>query len=148
MILPEYGLGVMSFDNRTYGGTSGLNTGVLDTILALSGLQPRQLAASNILQQRTKELAKVLPDWKDAERSGLFAENFFLDNRLQDLQARSKELFEKTGKIINIGEIVPENQLRGTFIMEGEKMNLQVFFTLTPEKDPLIQQVRMRTVEK
>ena len=138
----------MSFDNRTYGGTSGLNTGVLDTILALSGLQPRQLAASNILQQRTKELAKVLPDWKDAERSGLFAENFFLDNRLQDLQARSKELFEKTGKIINIGEIVPENQLRGTFIMEGEKMNLQVFFTLTPEKDPLIQQVRMRTVEK
>lgn len=147
-MLPEYGLGVMSFGNRTYAGTSGVNAGVLDTILAMSGLQPRQLAASKILQQRTKELARVLPDWKDAERSGLFAENFFLDNRLQDLEVRSKELFEKTGKIMSIREIVPENQLRGTFIMEGEKMNLQVFFTLTPEKDPLIQQVRMRAMEK
>ncbi len=147
-MLPEYGLAVISFGNRTYAGTSGVNAGVLDSILAMSGLQPRQLAASKILQQRTKELASVLPDWKDAERSGLFAENFFLDNRLQDLQARSKELFEKTGKIMSIREIVPENQLRGTFIMEGEKMNLQVFFTLTPEKDPLIQQVRVRVVEK
>lgn len=148
LMLPDYGIAVMSFDNRTYGGTGGLHVGVLDTIVTLAGLEPRQLSPSKILQQRTRELAKVLPDWKDADRSGFFAENFFLDNRLQDLQARSKELFEKTGKIINIREIVPENQLRGTFIMEGEKMNLQVFFTLTPEKVPLIQQLRMRGLEK
>jgi CubicO group peptidase (beta-lactamase class C family) len=147
-MLPEHGIAVMSFDNRTYGGTGGLHVWVLDTIATLAGLQPRQLSPSKILQQRTTELAGILPDWGNAERSGLFAENFFLDNRIRDLKQRSKELFEKVGRIIGVKEIVPENQLRGTFVMEGEKMNLQVFFTLAPEKNPLIQQVRMKGVEK
>lgn len=56
--------------------------------------------------------------------------------------------FEKAGKIVGMKEIVPENQLRGSFMLEGEKMNVTVFFTLTPEPSPLIQQVRMRNVEK
>ncbi|MDH4044271.1 MAG: beta-lactamase family protein, partial [Gemmatimonadota bacterium] len=69
-MMPEYGLAVMSFDNRTYGGTSTLNLAVLDTILVLTGLEPRQLPASAILEQRMKELAALLPDWNGAEASG------------------------------------------------------------------------------
>ena len=49
---------------------------------------------------------------------------------------------------LGMKEIVPENQLRGTFILEGEKMNVSIFFTLTPEPRPLIQMVRMRNLEK
>lgn len=147
-MLPDYGIAVMSFDNRTYGGTSGLNIAVLDTIIALTGIQPRELPPSKILLQRSQELVRLLPDWTNAEGSGLFAENFFLDNRLHDLQSRSREVFEKAGRITKVREIVPENQLRGTVVMEGEKMNVQVFFTLTPEKNPLIQQVRLRGMER
>jgi CubicO group peptidase (beta-lactamase class C family) len=143
-MLPQYGLAVMSFANRTYAGTSSVNVAVLDTIIALADLKPRRLVPSEILKQRMNELVKVLPEWKDAERSGIFAENFFLDNRIQDLQARSKELFQRSGRIKSVREIVPENQLRGTFVIEGEKGKIQVFFTLTPEKNPLIQQLRMR----
>ncbi len=33
-------------------------------------------------------------------------------------------------------------------MLEGEKKDIHVFFTLTPEKEPLIQQVRMRTVDR
>lgn len=147
-MMPDYGLAVMSFDNITYGGTSTINTAVLDTIITLAGLKPRALPVSDILEQRKNELVKIFPDWNGAERSGLFAENFFLDNRLKDLAKRTKELYAEVGEITGIGPLSPLNQLRGTFQLLGKKKNLQIFFTLTPEKSPLIQQLRMRAVEK
>ena len=147
-MMPDYGLAVMSFDNRTYGGTSAINMAVLDTILALTGLEPRQVSLSGVLDKRKQQLLKILPDWEGAESSGIFAENFFMDNRLKDLVNRSKDLFEKTGPIRSTGPLVSLNQLRGSFLLQGEKKNVQVFFTLTPEKDPLIQELRMRTVDK
>lgn len=148
LINPERGIGILAFDNLTYGGTSGACAAALDTIIAMTGIQPRKLPPSDILLKRSQQLAAFLPDWKNAEASGIFAMNFFLDNRLKDLVARSKDLFEKAGKVASVREIVPENQLRGTFVIEGEKGNIEVFFTLTPEKDAKIQQVRMRGVEK
>lgn len=147
-MLPQYGLAIMSFDNRTYGGTSGLNDAVLDSIIAMTGIPRMQLPASDILKQRQKELAAMLPDWKDAETSGLFAENFFPDNPVESLRRSTKMAFDNAGKIVGMKDIEPQNQLRGTFILEGEKMNIAVFFTLTPEPNPLIQMVRMRSVEK
>jgi len=86
----------------------------LDTIITLTGLKPRELPPSEILQHRAQELASFLPEWRGAEKSGIFAENFFLDNRLQDLVARSRELFEKAGTITKRPTLKPENQLRGT----------------------------------
>ncbi len=147
-MMPDYGLAVMSFDNRTYGGTSTLNLAVLDTILALTGLEPRQLPVSDILARRAQQLAAILPDWEGAEHSGLFADNFFMDNRLKDLVERTRRVYEAAGAVSGLGEIVPLNQLRCTFVLEGEKKDIHVFFTLTPEEDPLIQQVRMWTVDK
>jgi len=147
-MIPDYGLAVLSFDNRTYGSTSDINIVVLDTIVTLAGLQPRTLPVSNILEIRKNAFVKILPDWKNAGESGLFAENFFIDNRLKDMVKRSRELYQEAGEISRIGSMKPENQLRGTFIMEGEKKNIEVFFTLTPEKEPLIQEVKMNIVEK
>lgn len=139
-ILPEYGIGVVCFANLTYASTVPINLKVLDTLIVSAHLQPRQLPASAILKQRQKELTQLLPDWNNAEKSGLFAENFFADYVLNDLKNESKALFAKAGKIINVKEIVPENQLRGTYILEGEKATLKVSFTLTPEASPLIQE--------
>ena len=34
----------------------------------------------------------------------------------------------------------PENLLRGTFTITGERGELEVFFTLTPETNPKVQQ--------
>jgi hypothetical protein len=99
---------------------------------------------SALLEQRKDQLVMVLPDWNGAESAGIFAENFFLDNRLQDLVKRTKELFARAGKIKNVGPLTAENQLRGSFVLEGEKGNISIFFTLTPEKDPLIQEVVLR----
>lgn len=148
MMMPEYGLAVMSFDNRTYGGTSTLNTAVLDSVIVLARLEPRQLPASDILELRRDQLVELWPDWEGAETSGIFADNFFLDYRLNDIVAATRELNEETGGIIGVSEVVPENQLRGKFMLYGENKNLEFFFTLSPERDPLIQHVDIRRVDK
>lgn len=147
MMLPQYGLAVMSFDNLTYAATRALNFEVLHTIVDLAGLKPRAIQASAILKQRKAELLKVLPDWKNAEASGIFAENFFPDRRLNDRKAETAELFEQVGSIKKVGPLSPLNQLRGSFLLHGEKGDLEVFFTLTPEKNPLIQRLDMKIVE-
>jgi CubicO group peptidase (beta-lactamase class C family) len=143
-MMPEYGLAVMSFGNRTYGVTDEISMAVLDTILALTHLEPRCVQVSSLLERRKNQLVRLLPEWQGAESAGIFAENFFMDNRPEDLVKRTRELFARAGKIRNVGPMTAENQLRGSFLLEGEKGNIRIFFSLTPEKDPLIQQTVMR----
>ncbi|MCC6397857.1 MAG: beta-lactamase family protein, partial [Bacteroidetes bacterium] len=144
-MMPDYGLAVMSFDNRTYGGTAMVNMIVLDTILALTKLEPRRVVVSGILEQRKGQIVELLPDWEGAEASGIFAENFFIDNRMKDLVKNATEMFAKAGTITSIGPMAAENQLRGSFTMEGEKGKIRVSFTLTPEKEAKVQELRMRS---
>ena len=83
---------------------------------------------------------ELLPNWSK-DKLSILAENFFLDQSLDSWKITSAKILEECGKIKNVNSMVPENQLRGTFIIEGEKKNIEVFFTLTPEQIPLIQQL-------
>lgn len=147
-ILPEYGIGIVSFANRTYAGTGYPNAKALDTLFALSDIKLRQLPPSEILKQHKDELVKILPSWNDAEASGIFAENFFMDYFKEELKAESIAAFKKAGEITNITELVPENQLRGYFIMEGENANIRIYFSLTPQNPPMIQSYNLRILDK
>jgi hypothetical protein len=45
--------------------------------------------------------------------------------------------------------LIPENQLRASFEMIGEKGGVaRIYFTLTPERDPKIQQLDIDLVPK
>jgi len=147
-IMPDYGIGVVAFANRTYAPMGFINTKVLDTIIKIAGLQPRQLPASAILEKRKNELVKLLPDWSNAEASGIFAENFFPDYPIDTLKKYARDYYTKAGKIIAVKEIKPENQLRGSFIIEGENANIEIYFTLSPENPPLIQEYHIRQLSK
>jgi hypothetical protein len=109
-------------------------------LLVLSGIQPRQLPPSAILNQRKDELMKVISDWSTAKASGIFAGNFFLDYFPEKLKIETAAGFAKVGKVVSVGEVVPENQLRGYFILKCENGNIKVGFTLTPENPALIQE--------
>lgn len=147
-IMPEYGIGIVSFANRTYSPMGFVNMQILDTIIKIAGLQPMQLPPSKILEQRKNELVKILPGWNNAEQSGLFAENFFPDYPIDSLKKEATLLFEKAGRIISVKAMKPENQLRGSFIIEGEKTDIEIYFTLSPENPPLIQEYHIREVAK
>jgi hypothetical protein len=42
---------------------------------------------------------------------------------------------------------MPSNQLRGTFVMHGEREDVKVFFSLSPEAVPRVQALDMWIVE-
>ena len=148
VILPEYGIGVILFANVTYAPTSLANIMVLDTVIRMAQLKPRQLPPSKILTQRRDELVKLMPDFTNAIHSDIFAVNFFSDYFPDTMKKEANTIFVKAGKINKINEVVPENQLRGYFIMEGEKANVWVSFTLTPENPALIQAYTIKLIEK
>ena len=147
-ILIDYGIGIISYANLTYAGMGAVNAVVLDTLVGIGKLPPRQLPVSPILAQRKADLLKLLPDWTKAEQSGIFAENFFPDKSVAIRRQVVQDLYAKAGKIKRVSELIPENQLRGHFLLEGEKTNIDVFFTLTPENPALIQQLDFREVSK
>ena len=74
--------------------------------------------------------------------------NFFLDYFVDSLKKEAKQIFTDAGDIIRVEEMVPENNLRGTFIIEGTKQNIEIYFTLSPENPPLIQEYDIRNVQK
>jgi CubicO group peptidase (beta-lactamase class C family) len=146
-IMPDYGIGVVAFGNRTYSPMGGINFQVLDTLVKGAQLEPRPVPVSAILQQRQQELAGLLPNWTAAQQTGIFAENFFDDNPIDLLQRDCRVLFAKAGKIVRVHPMRAQNRLRGTFILEGEKVSLEVYFTLSPENPPLIQEFRIREMK-
>ncbi len=143
--LPEYGLGVIFFANHTYAPTSTMNLIVLDTLVQIARLQPRQVTVSPILAQRQMELVQLLPNWE--KLPSIFAENFFDDYLIDELKAEAKQLFEKAGPIQSVGKMVAENQLRGYCILQGEKQNLKLSFTLSPENPALIQEYHLDLIK-
>ncbi len=144
-ILPDYGIGIVSFSNRRYGSPGFANDQVIDTLITLAGLKPRTLPPSKILEQRKTELMKLFPDWSESPE--LFADNFYLDKTLVLRKSEINAIFENAGAIKAVGPITPFNQLRGIFEIQCEKKKVSVFFTLTPENNPLIQQLNLRVID-
>ena len=91
---------------------------------------------------------QILPQWKGAEASGIFAENFFLDYFPDSLRKEATELFNRAGRITRVRDMVAENNLRGSFVLEGEHADIVVSFTLTPENPPLIQEYHILLKKK
>ena len=139
--LPDYGVGVILFANVTYAPTTQINTAVMDTLVQLAKLQPRQTSVSPILAKRQQELIKIIPSW---ENTGvIFAENFFDDYPIDMLKAASANLFKTVGAIEKVNSMVAENQLRGYCIIECKNGKLKLAFTLSPENPATIQEYHL-----
>lgn len=146
-MMADYGISVIALANLTYANIGTVNWAVLDTLLAV-GIKPRSLPVSPILSQRKNELVSLLPNWKTTEANPIFAENFFPDHALDARRKAAQALFAKVGKVLRVSELIPENQLRGRFRIEGEQADIDVFFTLTPENPALIQQLDLTEVAR
>jgi CubicO group peptidase (beta-lactamase class C family) len=143
--MPEYGLGVVFFANRTYAPASVINIAILDTIVQMAQLKPRLVTPAPILIQRQTELVKLIVDWRN--NVPIFAENFFDDYPLADLKSTTNALFAAVGAIVKVNPLVAENQLRGYCMIECTKGKLKLSFTLTPQNPALIQEYHLTREE-
>lgn len=147
LMVPDYGLAVISFTNQTYVAPMFLNVDVMQYIIEEANLQPRELQPSPILERRKSELETILLDTMSFEDSNIFASNFLLDNDTDLFSDELTELLLQIGTIQHVSELQPRNQLRATFRIEGEEGQLEVFFSLTPESEPLIQVLELELIE-
>lgn len=147
-IMPDYGIGVVAFSNRTYGSTYTVNQKVLELLIASLELKARRPETSGILRTRMNDLLRIMPEWDQAGTGEIFSENFFIDNHPENLRAEAARIFGAAGKITDVKEIIPENSLRGSFVMEGVTGSITVRFTLTPEPSPRIQSLSISLTPK
>jgi len=135
---PEYGVGIMAFGNLTY--TRPYDLGLMfEVLFEKTNIQSRILPASNILNKRKEEVYHLIQTWDRELETDILAENFYLDKSREHRKAEIEEILSKAGEILLVEEIIPLNQLRGEFKIIAENGSINVFFTLTPEKDPKVQ---------
>lgn len=147
VFFPEHGFAVISFANLTYAGTSATNAKAAQLLIEKAKLPTRTLPVSSLLATRKAQVAELLQkEWPTALADSLVAENFFPDRSREAWLKRTRETLEKAGAIKSVGEIVPENQLRGTFPLVTENGRIDVYFTLTPEAKPKLQELRLTFV--
>ena len=159
---PELGFGVMLFTNLSYGpGMMEACDEVSEALIQKSGYQEKLAQKYLWLNQRRAELLGLLKGWDSrldsavvkelaekrpaAEPSTFLAGNFYQDQRFEERIKQLAESLDGIGKIKTIEPLKPINPLRGTFVIQGERGNLKVFFSLTPEALPRVQ---MFTIEK
>ena len=140
VLFPEYGVGIMAFCNLTYTSPYPLDK-IEKLLFENANLEPRQLPVSDILLERQEQIAQLILNWDTDLEAKILAENFYLDKsrdkRMDEIQA----VLEKAGPIQETSELEPENQLRGSFKIYAENGIINIFFTLTPEKQPKVQQL-------
>jgi len=144
---PEYGVGLMAFCNLTYTTPWPLKE-IEQLLFETAGIEARQLPASEILELRKSQIIQLFQSENPQLENEILAENFYMDQSRENRVQGFKEIFAKAGEITESTDLIPENQLRGSFKLIGENGDVLIFFTLTPEQDPKIQQLEVSFEEK
>jgi CubicO group peptidase (beta-lactamase class C family) len=145
MFYPQQGIGIMAFSNLTYvgGRVRSANYQVMKELIGEGLFLARTLPVSHILKQRKAQVLELIQTWDPELEEEIAAANLYLDISREQRIRECSELLELTGKIKNVGPLYPENQLRGSFTIEGENRNLKISFTLSPEADPRVQWLKL-----
>lgn len=149
MFYPRYGIGIMAFGNLRYvGGTvKSANYKVIQKLIEEDLFNPRILPVSEILAERKEQVIRLIQTWDTALEQEILAENFFLDHPREERMDAARKALSAIGEIEKIEPLVPENQLRGSFIIRGSKGSMEVYFTLSPEPVPKVQWLSYEEVE-
>ena len=138
--LPEYGVGIIAFGNRTY---TGWGPPVDDAFAALAktgALVARAAIPSPDLVAAREQVTQLVLRWDNALAKSLAAENLFLDRSADRRQAEIAGLRAKVGACrAGTGFAYVENALRGRWYLPCEKGELLVSVTLAPTMPPSVQ---------
>jgi len=144
--LPDYGVGLIAFANRTYAPMTAANAEAMEILLSEARIPARNPEAPPMLQKRADQLAALLQSWDSAIAADALSSNVFLDRSESDWKQAAAEALEACGTIRSITPIRAQNQLRGRFDLVGERGRLEVFMTLMPERPPRIQTIQLQVI--
>jgi CubicO group peptidase (beta-lactamase class C family) len=131
--LPEYGIGIIAFGNRTYTGWAGPVAAALAVLKERAGVEPRQAVPAKALVEARERVTRLVLNWDDGLARSLAAENLFLDRNLERRRAEIAALREQVGVCeAGSGFAHVENALRGKWVMPCARGEVVVAVTLAP----------------
>ena len=138
--LPEYGVGIIAFGNRTYTGWGGPTNEALGILARTGGLVPRAPQPSAVLTARREEVSRLILQWNDRLADSLAAVNLFLDQSADRRKTQIAKLISEVGPCrAGTGFDIVENALRGQWTMPCDRGAARVSITLAPTTPPLVQ---------
>jgi CubicO group peptidase (beta-lactamase class C family) len=138
--LPEYGVGVIAFGNRTYSGWTRTSDAALEALARTGALQPRVAQPSPALVSARDAVAGLIVKWDDAIADRIAAQNLYLDEAKDRRRAAIEKLVAQVGACTaGSGFDRVENALRGDWTMKCARGDLRVAITLAPTSPPLVQ---------
>jgi CubicO group peptidase (beta-lactamase class C family) len=143
--LPEYGVGLIAFGNRTYTPWGDAFGPALAALKDSGGLQARAVQPSEALSGARAGVTALVNAWDDAAIEQLAAVNLFLDRDKARRRAEFAQLRAEVGECRDAGGWVSiENRLRGDWLLRCERGDLVAAVTLAPTEPPKVQHLELR----
>jgi CubicO group peptidase (beta-lactamase class C family) len=144
--LPEYGVGLIAFGNKTYTSWPSTFDAALELLARTGGLQPRAIEPSPALASARDAVAKLVVQWDDAAADRIAAVNLFLDESKDRRRSVIGNLLAQVGACTaGSGFDHVENALRGDWTMACERGRLRAAITLAPTMPPKVQFLSVTT---
>ena len=147
--LPEYGVGIIGFGNRTYTSWSQVFDAALQTLLATGGLQPREFQPAPAFVEAQQAVSRLVSEgWNDRVADSMAAMNLFLDSDRVHRRASLEALHGEVGRGCRLrpGSTRLENPLRGSWLLDCERGTLQASLTLAPTVPAKVQYLDWKRV--
>ncbi|HTE38698.1 MAG TPA: serine hydrolase domain-containing protein [Reyranella sp.] len=141
LLLPEAGIGVFAFGNRTYAPMSRITLAIAETVHALQ--PPRAPAApSPWLKRAVEAVVAAYAAGRIEVAEAVFAENLLLDRpaRLRNIELAALKQSLGEGRLESIA---PVHALDGRFTMVCANGRLRGEITLSPDAQPGIQDLTL-----
>lgn len=148
LLMPEHGIGIFAFANRTYAGPSAA---VWDAAMELhkSGwFSGRALPVTAALQQTYRAAAAMYDAGAVDPARDLLAMNFLMDRSAENWKREFVRLRSETGACRGDAPITATGALSGTFIWTCERANLAGSLLLAPTNPPGIQALRLTVIPR
>jgi len=139
-MFPEHGFAFVGAANLTYSAPDIYEAAQR----ALAALPARAVRPAPELSRAHDAVGKLLERWDPELAQASFDRTAFFYEPPDELRAHFDDLSRKLGPCRRQGSIEPQNALRGTSHLACEKGKLEVFVTLTPESNALIQHLDLR----
>jgi CubicO group peptidase (beta-lactamase class C family) len=145
--LPEYGVGIIAFGNRTYSGWGTPTTEAIALMSKTGALEPRMPEPSPALVASKEAVSRLIMNWSDALADSLAAVNLFLDQSRDRRKAHFDLVRAKVGPCrAATGFDLVENALRGQWTLPCERGFAPVYVTLAPTMPPTVQYLAVNAV--
>jgi CubicO group peptidase (beta-lactamase class C family) len=143
LLLPEHGIGIFAFSNRTYAGPSGPVWDAAMVLHRAGALQGRALPVSDALERAYAASVAVWRAGDVAAAGDLLAMNFLMDRSAENWRAELRRLRGEVGECATDVPVNPTGALSGLFSWRCDHGRLDGQILLAPTNPPQIQALRL-----